>query len=104
MNYEDKDAIKIAIDPGHFRDFAWEGWDGFEIVDEIEDESYKDLAPATTVLKRVSDGTFWEFNWEKYTSHYGSGDHYFDHDPYLYKVNRKEEVVTKTVVSWVRVK
>ena len=103
MGYEDKDATKIPIDPGHLRDFAWDGWEGFEIVAEDEADSYKDLAFATTYLKRLSDNSFWQFNWEKYTSHYGSGDHYFDNDPFLYKVNRVEKVITRTEVEWVRI-
>lgn len=102
-NYEDKDAVKIAVDPDHRRDFAWEGWTGFEIVGQDEGESYKDSAPITTYLERLSDNTYWEFNWDKYTSHYGSGDHDFGNDPYLYKVNRTEKVVSQTVVSWDRV-
>jgi hypothetical protein len=103
-NYEDREAIKIPVEKHDCRHFARGDWDGFTTVDEIEDEGYKDLAPVTTILARISDNTYWEFNWEKCTSYYGSGDSYYDNDPYLYKVDKIEKVVTRTEVTWEKVK
>jgi hypothetical protein len=101
--YQDQDTNKIPVDPADFRLIAFDGWEGFDIVDTQEGSSYKDSAPTTTVLKRLSDDTYWAFNWEQYTSHYGSGDHCF-YNPYLYKVERREEVITRTIVHWTEVK
>lgn len=76
------------------RDIAFADIEGFEEVETLEDSGYKDYAPARTILKRESDGTFWAYDWERYTEYYGSGSHEFPND-YLVQVERKEKVVVK---------
>lgn len=82
--------------------FAWGDLEGFEVVEtEIDYEGgYKDLAPATTIGKRLSDGTFWALEWSKHTAHYSDGDNQF-YDNVL----RQVEKVIQTIVvkKWERV-
>lgn len=99
IKYQDQNVTKIKVDPDDFRSLAFNGIEGFKQADLVEGESYKDSAPTKTILHRLSDDTFWAFNWYQYTSHYGNGDHMF-YDPYLYEVGKHTEVVSRTVVTW----
>lgn len=103
ISLEDSDAITIELNEEQRRCFAWGDLEGFAIVWEDEDESYKDSAPVYVVAQRKSDGSYWEFNWSKHTSHYGHGEHSYNMESNIRRVNKVEKVVTQTIVDWVRI-
>lgn len=105
-NYQDADLDSVSIDlsPEERRLFAWGDLEGFNLVHEDEGESYKDSAPVTTICQRESDGSYWKYMWDKHTSHYGHGEHDYDVETNIRRVNKVEKVVTTTVVDWIRIK
>lgn len=92
----------IILDEDEARCFVWGDYEGFEEVETVvdHDSGYKDMAPATTIGRRISDNTFWELCWDQHTAHYSDGEHMFN-DNVLHQV----EQVTETIVikTWKRV-
>lgn len=91
-------VIELSEEEAHA--FAWGDLEGYTEVECIVDHEsmYKDCAPAETICKRDSDGTCWSLSWDKYMSHYGSGDHMY-HDTRITQV--VSTTVTRTITETV---
>ena len=84
------------------RSFAYDDHPDYDEVETIIDYDvmYKDYAPATTISKKLSDGTFWALDWDSYQSHYGSGESMFNSNE-LRQVKQIEKVITTK--EWINI-
>ena len=91
--------MKIKLTVEETEAFAFGDTNDFTKVDQVCDYEgmYKDFVNCTTICKQDATGKFYALDWNKYTSHYGRGEHEFSSNE-IYEVEEVE--VVKVTKEW----
>ena|ERR1700757_4076365 len=104
IGYQDRIALDIEIDPRDREDFALGYYPGFIEIDTIDSGQFKDRVCLTTILERLSDNTYWSFQWSEAIETPGTEGNDYNMDNYMHKIRRVQIGEAWRVVDWVRVK